>query len=392
MQDKPIKMLNRDYLLILLLTFLYGFNMNLINPIIAKYATTLGASETVMGIAVGLFSITALIARPLTGPLANNRDKKQMLILSFMIYIVASIGYMLFDSIQALLIFRFMHGLGLSLCSALLPTLTCEYVPENRIGAAIGYFTLAQTIAMAIAPNIGIAITERFGYSANFMIAGAVSLISVILAFALKKQSFEIKRLSFSFSDIVAKGAILPAVLHTLGAMAYSLVSSFIVVYGTQVRGISPERIGLCFTVYALTLIVTRPFLAATENRINELYIIIFCAALSMFGMILIGVASSLWMFILAMVLMAFGFGVLMPVLQALAIKLVNPDSRAIANSTFNAGMDIGMGVGPILGGFAVVYIGYSNTYLFFAVFEATVIILSIISRHKLRYEAGKTN
>ena len=391
-ETKPTGMLNKDFLLILLITFLYGLNMNLVNPIISQYAVTLGARGTILGLAVGLFSITALVVRPITGPLANNYDRKSMLLLAFVTYIAASFGYMMFEDIYFLLFFRFVHGFGLSLCSTLLPTLACEFVPENRIGAAIGYFSMCQTVAMALAPYIGISVSERYGYNSTFILTGIVAAVAFATVLLLKKQPVEGrgKRVKFSFSDVIAKETVLPSLLHMLGAMAYSLISSFVVIYAVSDRGVSAETIGWNFTTYAIVLVAVRPILAALVDRVKDIYFIIVCSLLSATGMLSFSLSTTLSSFILSSVLMALGFGTLMAVLQALCIKLVPIDSRGTANSTFNAGMDIGMGFGPVIGGAVAAVSSYSTMFMVFAINEVVVILLTVIFRSKLEYVKGE--
>ena len=384
-QEKPRKMLNRDFVMILVITFFYGLNMNLVNPITAQYASTLGANETIMGIAVGVFSITALLVRPITGPLSNNCDKKKMLILAFGVYSAASFGYILFESIFNLMVMRFIHGFGVSLCSALLPTLACDYVPENKIGAAIGYFAMSQTIAMAVGPTITIYISDRFSYSVSFILAGLVALAALLLTTTLTKLHEEKGKLRFSFSDIISKKVVLPTVIHMVGAAVYSLISSFLVVYASTSRGISPDKIGWYFTTYALALIATRPLLSYIEHRVKEIYTIIVASILAIISMVILGFANNLFLFILSSIIMAFGFGITMPVLNALSVKLVEKENRAIANSTFNSGMDIGMGLGPVIGGLVASALGYSNMFLVFSAFEVLAIILAILFKDKLK-------
>ena len=385
--EKPDRMFNREFLLIIFLTLLYGFNMNLINPIIAEYTATTGANETMGGLAVGLLSITALLLRPITGPLANNCNKKHMLVLSFAAFVAASFGYIFSDNIYAILVFRFIHGFGLSLCSSLLPTLVCEYVPENRIGSAIGYFTLMQTFAVALAPGIAIGITGRYGYPTDFAAAGIIALVAVLVVFITKKQRSNGGRFRFTLTDMIAKKAVFPSVLHMLGAMGYSLIASFTLIYATTVRGIPGEAIGWSFAVYALILAVIRPILTILESHVKELHLIVICSLFSAASMIILSFADTVFLFILSSVLNALGFGVLMPLLQALAIKLVPADSRAVANSTFNSGMDIGMGIGPVLGGAVASAAGYDRMFLVFAVFAVIVIILSLTMKNRLKPE-----
>ena len=56
---------------------------------------------------------------------------------------------------------------------------------------------------------------------------------------------------------------------------------------------------------------------------------------------------------LLATICMAGGYGIMCSVSQAAAVTITGAERRGLANSTYYIGLDLGMALGPILGGVA---------------------------------------
>lgn len=57
------------------------------------------------------------------------------------------------------------------------------------------------------------------------------------------------------------------------------------------------------------------------------------------------------WMLLLAAIFTAIGYGLMSSVTQAQAVVIAGRERSGIANSTYYAGIDLGMSVGPFVGG-----------------------------------------
>lgn len=60
---------------------------------------------------------------------------------------------------------------------------------------------------------------------------------------------------------------------------------------------------------------------------------------------------------------MAGGYGVMCSVCQGTAVRVVGPDETGMANSTYYMGIDIGMALGPTLGGWLYGSLGPSMLF-----------------------------
>jgi len=109
-------------------------------------------------------------------------------------------------------------------------------------------------------------------------------------------------------------------------------VNTFVAIYGMEM-GI--KNVGLYFTVYALSLMVIRPFSGLIFDRIGHRQIIIAGFLILSIGMIILWLTRNLPVLLLAAAMIGIGFGSMHPVLQALAVANCPSSRLAMAQATF---------------------------------------------------------
>ena len=166
---------------------------------------------------------------------------------------------------------------------------------------------------------------------------------------------------------MIAREAVLPALIIVFLTTAYSTINGFLVIYADQIK---VGNIGLFFTVYSLVLLVSRPIIGKLTEKCSLSFIVfpsLICFGVAMY---LVSIAESLTMFIIAAVISAFGYGALQPLIQALCLKSVSVQNRGAASSTSYMGTNLGYLIGPMIGGIIIQHFGYS------VMFRSTIICL----------------
>src|SRR5699024_11562661 len=79
--------------------------------------------------------------------------------------------------------------------------------------------------------------------------------------------------------------------------------------------------------------------------------------------MLLLAIANSGVIFLLAAVLIGLGYGNFQSCTQAIAIKLTPIERMGLANSTYFIFLDFALGIGPLLLGFIEPVLGYRGMY-----------------------------
>jgi EmrB/QacA subfamily drug resistance transporter len=126
-----------------------------------------------------------------------------------------------------------------------------------------------------------------------------------------------------------------------------------------QTLGKAPSQLGLVMTVYVLSLIVSMPLGGWLTDRFGTRNC--YCGALLSFGFasMFCGLASSLWMLVLARALQGFG-GALMGTVGQVAILGTFPRSKILKiNIYMSLASQLGPLIGPLVGGALTTYISW---------------------------------
>ena len=81
---------------------------------------------------------------------------------------------------------------------------------------------------------------------------------------------------------------------------------------------------------------------------------------------------------------LAIGYGIMFSVSQSTALLLAPMSQQGLASSTFYLGLDIGMAVGPILGGLIANYLSLKLYYPIMLVIIPIIVVLYLKNKTKL--------
>lgn len=345
------KMWNITFINILVVNFCHQMGQQMMNTLVPKYANALGANAYTVGLLSSVFAISSLLIRPVSTPAFDSFSKKKLLIASiFGIFIVFTM-YGLSKSVYMIMAARLLHGICIGCVAPLSLAIASDALPDSKMGRGIGVFSLCQAIGQAVGPNMGLSLSQTIGYSYTFFIGAAIMLIATILSLFLKDMNKPREPYRIAWDKIIEKDALHPAVLLFLTMLPYTCISSYIAIYGGL---LGVERIGLYFTVYAVFLLLTRPLGGALIDKYGYKRVLVpsmLCFAASF---LIIGSSKNLTGFLIAAAVNAFGYGVIYPSMQSLAMSCTAKNRRGAAGSTSFLGADLSMLVGPALAGLLV--------------------------------------
>lgn len=354
-----------------------------INPLVASYAIHLGASAYIMGILTGLFFGVALSMRPIAGPVVTRYDKRKLMILVFIIGGVANIGYALFDSILAFIVFRVIHGLQFALVGSLTMTLAGDSLPKEKMASGMGIYGVSGSIGMAIAPSIGINIlnfgtklaNESLGFTCVFLFAMIISFLGIIPSYILlpdKKTKEDISNAGAWYKNIASVHAIPMSIVMLFLFMGWSLYNVYIVEYAKELGIVD---ISYFYTVLALVLMVTRPASGWLSDKLGISRIMPPALILFAASFIIVGFSKSISSMLAGAAIAAIGFGSIQPALYSMCILSETHLKRSVASNTLYIGIDVGLFIGPILG--SIVYEMYDYSTMFKA--NSLMILIALI-------------
>lgn len=390
----PQKILSQRFGLLWLIQFLASVQFYLLTTIAAVYAMEqFGAGETAAGLTTSAFTVGAIIARLLTGKYMEIIGRKRVLVAGSVLFTLISAAYVPDTGLAGLLLIRLINGASFGVVTTIAPAAVQAVIPHRRRGEATGYFGLSTTLATAIGPAIGVAMSQSVGYDAIFWLLTILCAISLVIVLVLKVPEVELsqeqktaaKRWSLS-SMIETRSFPVSAVMIFMGA-AYSTVLAFLNAYAIQLDLAAVA--GIFFLVYAVTILVTRPFLGRLQDRRGDNAVLIPAFLLFAVGMVVLALTVSGWMLLLVGVLLGCSFGAILTAAQTAAVKSAPLTRVGLTTSTFFLCMDIGVTVGPLTLGALAGPLGFRGMYG-----AAAVVILVCLGYYLLVHgrQAGRAS
>lgn len=351
----------------------------------------LNGKQSTAGLIVTVFIITAIVIRPVAGNLMQKFGKKAIFLASLLIFLVASIFYLFTDSLSSLLVVRALHGIGFGMATTATGTIVADILPSSRRGEGMGYYSMSMNLAMVIGPFIGLQAINSWGTSTLFILAIIFAFFAILTGGFMKiehvaeMEKVEINhtvKKGFQFNQIIENTAVKISIVAAMFGIVYSSILSFVSVYAENRGFISVS--GYFFVVYAIFMLMARPFAGKWFDRYGANKIVYPCIVLFSGGMVLLGIAESEWMFLFSAALIGLGYGSMFPCLQTIAIQKAAPHRRGLATATFLSIFDIGIGFGSYIVGIIGDAIGLNYFYSFSSIY----ILIGIVVYYYLH---GKT-
>lgn len=376
----------KDFLLVMVASFCFMACPMMTTPLITGFAKTMGAGGAIMGLAGGLMNVCSMICRPFAGNLADLQSKYRLAFIGGIIMLFACTMYATSSNIYVILIARIIHGLGFSLCSVTMSTWIACMLPPEKIGSGMGVYGTINAVSMGIAPFIGIKISEYFGYRASFWVAaGFVTVLIVIIQFTTYRGEvkYTAKEREARKSDfhLVERRVVPIGIIITLFAIPYFATQTFIVGYVAD-RKIA-VAVGLFFPIYAVAVFTLRIALRKYFDRLPFKYFVMACAASALVGMISLWLLNGNLLMFAAAIFTAGGYGLMCSVAQSNAFIMVEREKRGLANSTYYLGLDMGMALGPMIGGLIYGHIPISQFYLVLMITAPLAVLVYFVNQKK---------
>ncbi len=389
--SSPTTIWNRAFISIFIANGMMYLGMQMVNTLVAKYANSLGASGTVVGLVSSIYALSALCMKVISGPAIDSFDRRHILMGAMFIMGLSYFGLSVSHTVPMLLLFRIMQGFGQAFSATCCLAIASDALPTEKLSSGIGIFSMALAACQAIGPTVALSLYSRIGYNLTFAVSAICMMLAVFTTSFVHVPNNRRKAFRISLNSIIAIECILPSLLQLLLSMAFAVINAFLVIYAAEIE---IENIGYFFTVYAGSMLISRPLIGKLTDKFGLVYVLIpatICFAVSFY---LISISTNLWMLLIAAFISAFGYGASQPAVQSLCMKCVPSKRRGAASSTNYIGNDLGVLLGPVIGGYVVDIFGYSAMWRIMLIPVFIAMVLVIMFRRKIQiieatFEAG---
>lgn len=326
-------------------------------PVVGPYARSLGAGPLGIGVAVAAYSLTNLVFDVVGGSLVDRFGRRRTLAWSLAISPVALAAYTLATSTEMLIALRVVHGAAGGMVTAAVFTVVGDIAPVGQRGRYVGRAGALIGIAAVVGPAFGGAASTGDRYATVFLTVAALLVVGLLLTVRLVPETLA-RVATPSAGDpgrwraLVARPMLQASYLGTFAyTFAVGTVAAFFAVdledagYGRATSG------GLLavFGLVAVLVMLSRRSRAVDERgpvppTVTGLCFLIGSTALLSLPVSIVGATA-------AMVLYGLGYGFVFPAVGGAVTLATQPEERGRAYGLFNVAFDLGIGVGPIVGG-----------------------------------------
>ncbi|WOE40842.1 MFS transporter [Acinetobacter chinensis] len=371
---------NRSFILCVLNNlFLFIYYYALLTVLPVYIMKELGGSVKEAGLALTLFLISSIAVRPFSGLIIQKLGKKWSFRGSELLFMLFAFSYLFADSLWSLLLIRFIHGIWFSVLTTVTVPVANDFIPAHRKGEGMGYFVMSTNLAVVFGPLIALSVIQFTDFQMLFALLTAIICLGFIFCLMIPVQQNVADtdaatsdkagvpdKTKPGIHDIIEVRAIPIGVVALLTAFAYSSIMSFIAAYAESKHLLA--SISLFFIVFAVSMIVVRPWVGKIYDRKGASAVIFPSFVCFATGLVMVSMASGQWLLWLSAVFIGMGYGSLFPCFQTLAIQSAPKQRMGHAVSTFFTLFDSGMAIGSVLLGMVIAQYGFQKTYLLCAV------------------------
>ncbi|MFJ7683130.1 MFS transporter [Peribacillus butanolivorans] len=385
MNQKP-KLWTKDFLIVSSANFFLFLTFYVLMVTLTIYTMdNFHASQAQAGLASSIFVLGAVLVRPIAGKKIDQIGRRRMLLGSLILFLISSIGYFLVDSLSLLLIDRLIHGISFGLATTATGTIAANIIPNERRGEGTGYFAMSTNLAMAFGPFIGLLITQHFSYSIIFYAASLFAAFSLVSSLFMHVPEGEKERVSqqkgFKIGDYFEKRALPISIFIGFAGFTYSSILSYLTSFAKELNLM--DAASFFFVVFAIFLLVSRPFTGRMFDVKGENAVIYPSLLLFAVGMVILSQAHHGITLLIAGALIGVGYGTFQSSCQAISIKEAPSNRMGLATSTYFTMYDFGIGVGPFLLGFLIPFTGFQGLFIGMSILSFVLIVIYYLAHGK---------
>ncbi|MCB1855901.1 MAG: multidrug effflux MFS transporter [Pseudomonadales bacterium] len=298
------------------------------------------------------------------GPLADRFGRKPVLISGTLLFVAACIGCSLANTVEQMLAFRFLQGVGACVGPTLARAVARDVFGPTDAARALSLIAMLMALAPAVAPTLGGALLLVLPWESVFIFLAAygavmIALIRVFLAESLPQaQSLHPLTIARNYGELLVDPFFLTVTVSSglvyAGLMVYLASSSFVYI---EMLGVPVEYFGLVFLSSVVGYMGGSAFSARLSKRRDSEQIMRLGVMLGMAACCLLWVSATLWpasvlALVLPMSLYSIAMGLVLPHAMAIALRPF-PHIAGTASSLLGfIQMSLSAAASALIGGF----------------------------------------
>ena len=232
-------------------------------PALPSLVATYGASRGEVQLTLSAFIVAFGAGQILYGPLGDHFGRRPVLLGGVLLYVVTSALCALAQSIEQLIVLRFLQGLAACGVPSMARAMVRDLAERDRAAAALSTIMASVSLAPMVAPFIGANILEIADWRAIFWTLGAFGIVACLAAAAGAPESLApalrgpldfrlvLQRYGELLQSRLFLGYALCSACVFAGMFAFLSGSSFVLI---ETYGLSPRVYSYCFAANVVAI------------------------------------------------------------------------------------------------------------------------------------------
>jgi len=300
-----------------------------------------------------MISIVLLsLLQPITGALADRYGYLKMVVIGGVLGGVSSLACLFIYSWQQLFTLRAVSGVADAIAGPAILAIAASLSSERR-GFVFGVFRSSQGLSFVVGPIVGVVIAKLFWLRAPFLFDFILTLVAIGL-FVLFLRSVSVKGHGEVFSLEGLKWVIRNRELMKIAYIGFSegfsfaIWCSFLPAY-MLVLGMREAEIGLVLSVEALSFTIANAIVGYLSDILGRKPIAVIGATLATVASFAYLMVDELLLILLTSIVYGVECAMIFLMSTVMAVDRMPESRRASMLGAFDAIMDLGLALGPIM-------------------------------------------
>lgn len=339
------------------ITFLGFVDTHLLIPVIALYASSLGAGIGMVGLIVGLYSIINTPANIVFGRLIDRVGYRAPLIAGLIGDILSMVFYAFTRSPLHLALVRVLHGASGALVAPSTMSIIAHHSVSERRGRSMSFYGMALASASLVGYPVSGLIASRLGFNALFFFGASLVGIGMLLSLMLPAGSKAAEGRSATgdsarkVRSLITRRGLVPSYAAIFAQ--YFTFGGVVTLLPAHVErlGMGAFEVGMMLAAFSAMFVLTQFPSGTISDRVGRLPPIVGGLLCVIIALTVLPRLSSFALLAAVMGLYGVGYGLLFPSISALISDHTNANERGLATGLFHALLTAGVAIGaPVMG------------------------------------------
>ena len=227
------------------------FAVTLVAPAIPAMAIDLNADSNIAQLVLTTLLLSIAVGQLVAGPLSDRFGRKPLFLGGAVAYCVAGFGAVLSDTIEGIIFFRVIQGLGAAAAVAMSRSIVVDFYGRDRAAGVMSTIIAMMAIIPVFGTSLGGILTDLVGWHGSFFMLALTGLILTIFVGTQIQEThkpehvFTFKDALMGYRELLGTKQFLASALTTAFQTAVFFAMMGFIAYSFERMSISPKEFGV---------------------------------------------------------------------------------------------------------------------------------------------------